>query len=295
MSRNVALVSAALALVAGAGSLVATAATDAGMNGTVGHRGSTLATTALYAPSSLQAAAVGHDVALSWPAGRNGDAYRILGGPATGPSCTGVTLAPVATATATSHTDTGRYTPQGSWWCYQAQTSYGPWTSVTANPTTAVQLGVVATSVVIADGGRPGRIDTGDTITVTFNQAIDPASGPAPTDTVCTDGTATVLLGAVGSSGACTPGGATRLGALTGGRPNRPGRWSASYRWSAGGAVLTVTLGPQTAGRNVNDRGTWRFEPTTDPGVLRSAVGGHRVCDTNVGGGTCLPAATGGF
>ena len=73
------------------------------------------------------------------------------------------------------YTDTGRFTPQGTYFCYKATTTYGTWSSQTANPTAAGQLGVVAQSVAITNGGTAGTIDTGDKIVVTV-----PSVQPVP-------------------------------------------------------------------------------------------------------------------
>ena len=53
----------------------------------------------------------------------------------------------MGTATGTTYTD-ARFSPQGTWFCYQVLTSYSSWTSVNSNPTVAVRLGFFASSVV---------------------------------------------------------------------------------------------------------------------------------------------------
>src|SRR5207302_4470863 len=93
---------------------------------------------ALYAPSGLSATPSAHDVGLAWSAGTNGSGYAVLG-VANGSSsnCSAASFASIGSAAGTSHTDTGRYTPQGTWFCYQVKTSYASWTSVSSNPTAA--------------------------------------------------------------------------------------------------------------------------------------------------------------
>jgi hypothetical protein len=257
---------------------------------------STFATTALYAPSGLTATASGHGVNLGWIAGTNGDGYAVQG-VANGASsnCTGVTYSAVGTAAALTFAD-ARFTPQGIWFCYQVLTSYGSWTSVNSNPTAAVRLGFFAASVALANGGTASRLDTGDTITVTFNQAVTTATGPSGTNTVCATNTGVIRLGATTTTGACTATEAVNLGGLAGGTTSANGRWNATWTWSAGNTVLTVVLGTRVSGAgNVASGGTWTFTPTTTTTRLQSTTGAFHVCDTNTGGGNCLPTATGAF
>src|SRR5205814_4617039 len=79
------------------------------------------ATTSLYAPSSLTATPSGHDVALAWTAGQNGSGYGIKG-VANGSSsdCSAAVYANLGTSASTTYTDAGRFTPQGTYFCYQA-------------------------------------------------------------------------------------------------------------------------------------------------------------------------------
>src|SRR5207237_136370 len=96
----------------------------------------------------------GHDVQLTWPAGQNGNGYAV-GGVANGSSsnCTGAVFANLTSVAVTGYLDTGRYSPQGSWYCYQVQTTYSTWTSAT-NPSVAAQLGFVASSVQLINDGN---------------------------------------------------------------------------------------------------------------------------------------------
>ncbi len=258
--------------------------------------GNTFATTALYAPSSLTATASGHSVNLGWGAGTNGNGYAVQG-VANGASsnCTGVTYGSVGSTAALTYAD-ARFTPQGTWFCYQVLTSYGSWTSVNTNPTVAVRLGFFASSIAMANGGTANRLDTGDTITVTFNQPVATVTGPSGTNKVCSTNTGVIRLGAVATTGACSATEAVNLGGLTGGTTAANGRWNATWTWSAGNTVLTIVLGTRVSGSaNVATSGTFTFTPTTTTTLVQSATGAFHVCDTNTGGGTCLPAATGTF
>jgi hypothetical protein len=288
-----ALASAAVLLLASA----LAGSSQASFNSRDENRASGYAFTALYAPASLTATPAGHDVDLGWGAGTNGNGYQVLGvGNGTSSNCSTAPFAGMGTTSGTSDADLGRYTPQGTWFCYQVKTSYGVWTSVSSNPTAAAQLGVVATSVTVANGGQANRLDTGDTITVTFNQAINTAGGPAASDTVCTVNGGTIMLASTTTTGGCSTGEAVDLGTLNGGSSNRSARFDATYAWSNGSKTLTVTIGARTSGsQNPNVSGTWTLDPTTTATRLLSAIGSFHTCDTNTGGGNCLPTVSGGF
>jgi hypothetical protein len=274
-----------------------TSGVSAVANARVRNPTNVVAMTALYAPSALTATTSGHDVALSWNAGQNGSGYKVLGvnnGSST--NCSGVTYASVGTPSATSYADTGRSTPQGTWFCYQVQTSYGTaWTSVQSDPSVAAQIGFVASSVVLANGGTPNKLDPGDTIVLTFNQAMNTTTGPSGTNTVCSINGNTIMLGATATSGACSSSETVNLGTLTVGSSNKNGRWNASWTWSNANKTLTVTIGTLTVGTAPTTSGTWTFNPVSTTSKLLSSAGAFHVCDTNTGGGLCLAAATGSF
>jgi hypothetical protein len=269
----------------------------ASFNASTANQGNVYALTALYAPSVLTATPSGHDVNLSWTAGTNGSGYSVLG-VANGNSsnCTGASFASVGSAAGTSYSDTGRYTPQGTYFCYQVKTTYAGWTSVSSNPTAAAQLGVVASSVVAANGGTSGKLDPGDTITVTFNQPISTATGPSGTNSVCAIAGATIVLGSTTTSGVCAASEIVNLGKLTGGTSSANARFAATYAWSNANKKLTVTVGARSSGvANPSVSGTWALTPTTTASKLLSATGSFQTCNTNTGGGNCLPTLSGGF
>jgi hypothetical protein len=292
-AKRLAILVAAAAAVCGS----LAAASGATFNAQTANAADTYAFTALYAPSALTATPSGHDVSLSWSAGTNGSGYAVLGvNNGASSNCSGASFASVGTAAGTSYTDTGRYTPQGTWFCYLVKTTYGVWTSVNSNPTAAAQLGVVATTVAAANGGSAGALDAGDTITVTFNQPIATGTGPSGTNTVCAVNGATIMLGSTTTSGNCATSEAVNLGTLTGGNSNRNARFNATYAWSNGNKTLTITIGARTVGaQNPTTSGTWTFNPTTTATKLQSSTGSYHACDTNTGGGSCLPVATGSF
>jgi hypothetical protein len=251
----------------------------------------------LGAASALTGAASGHDVNLSWAAGTNGSGYAIAAAAnGTSTSCAGASYAALTTTAGTSATDTGRFTPQGTIECYRVSTTYGAWSSQVGNPTVAVRLGVVAQSVVLANGGTAGRVDAGDTIVITFNQAISAASGPAAGNNVCTNTGGTIMVGVTGTGGTCSTATATTVGTLTSLTINRAARFDTTFAWSGGNTVLTVTLGSRSAGtQDPTVSGTAVYTATTTATGLLSQAGTFHTCSSNSGGDNCTPSATGSF
>jgi hypothetical protein len=294
VNRLIFLIAACAALL---GSLAASD-TEASFAGQAENPGNVFSIGALYAPSGLSASVSGHDVSLAWTAGTGGSGYKVYGvSNGTNSNCTGAAVAQIGTSASTSYSDSGRYAPQGNYYCYEVRTSYGSaWTSVTGNPVVAARIGFFAQTVTQANGGTSGRLDTGDVITVTFDQAVTTSTGPTGTNTVCAVATGQILLGSTTASGACATSETTNLGLLTGGTAAANGRFNATYVWSNGNKTLTVTLGTRTSGTTtITTSGTRTFNPTTATTKLQSATGAFHVCDTNAGGADCLPTASGSF
>jgi hypothetical protein len=282
--------SAAVILVAGTATAVAALATAASASQTISSRN-------LGAPTGLTGSPSGHDVNLSWTAGTNGSGYAVAAAAnGTSPDCTAAAFAALTTTAGTSIADTGRFTPQGTFECYRVTTTYGTWASQAGNPTVAVRIGVVAQSAAVTNGGTAGRLDQGDTIAVTFNQAIATASGPIASNNVCTNTGGTVMVGVTGSGTTCSTGAATTVGTLTSVSINRAARFDATFAWSAGNTVLTVTIGARTAGtQDPTISGAAVYTPTTTATGLLSQTGSFHTCSTNSGGGNCTPTVTGSF
>ncbi|MDQ3952295.1 MAG: hypothetical protein M3279_04930 [Actinomycetota bacterium] len=285
------LLAAALAVVAIAG---ASRGTFAAFSGTVRNGGNTFALTSLYAPGNLTATPAGHAVDLAWTAGQNGNGYTILSAPAPNPlvnDCTGASYATVATVTGTSHTHAAS-TPPGTWRCYTVLTSYHSWTSVQSNPVAGARVGFVASMADFANTGNP-RIDDNDTITITFNQPVDVATGPQAGNSICWQSDR-IVLGSTQTGNCSATDTSPRLGFLTGGTIDRNFRLDATWAWSNGNRTLTITVGGRLSGNgNYSHAGTWTFTPTSNTAFLKSATGGFHVCDSNTGGGNCTPAVNG--
>jgi hypothetical protein len=295
MTRPLPLVAFALLAAIASSAAVATVA-YASFTSTRTAAGGAISTRNLLAPGSLTATPSGHNVAVSWTAGSNGSGYKLLAA-ANGASsnCSAASFANLTATASLTYTDSGRYTPQGMYECYQVETTYNSWYSVSGNPTAAAQLGFVAAGVAVTNGGGAGKLDTGDTVVVTYNQAVNTATGPSATDNVCTDtGTNTIVLGSTGAGTTCATGPVT-LGTITGITVNKKSRYAATWTWNAAHTALTITIGANTAGSAANITGTGSFGPTTTATGMLSTTGAFHNCDTNTGGANCLPTPTGGF
>lgn len=270
-------------------------------------------TTALYAPTHLAGGAVGRDVVLSWPAGRNGDGYALeTAANGASPDCRAAGFAPLAATNGTTYRDADRSTPAGTFACYRVRTtSSAGWSSVEGNPIAAVQVGFVASSVQLVNGGdrarcsgsrdgasgRAGSLDCGDQIVIGFNQPVDPGSLPPAGATVCADRKSGVIwLGSSSKNGTCKAAEPAKLGSLSGGNLGECDcRFAATYALGAGNTVLTVTIGERIAGGNAKwptvGAAGWVFRPAADPARPRTATNGDRVCASNAGGRNCWPSA----
>jgi hypothetical protein len=265
------------------------------------------ATTQLGAASGLTASSLGHDVQLAWSAGQAGTGYNVLGAASSSSDCAGVNFNSLDSTSNLDYVDNDRYTPQGTWFCYQLVTTRGGWSSQQSNPVMATRLGFFAADVQLINGGDTAAcgdeqygviedLDCGDQISVSFNQAVDIATGPNSGDSVCADdGSGTIWLSSA-DSGACTSNENVRLGRLTGGTIENGGsRFAASHAWNSEHTVLIVTVGIRLAG-SINPTlsdSTWTLIPATATSALLSEIGGYHICDADTAGSQCLPQANG--
>jgi hypothetical protein len=268
-------------------------------------RDNSFTTRSLGAPSNLIASAAGGDVQLSWTAGQNGTGYA-LARAANGNSsdCSAAAFSSLAAPDAANYVDAGADAPPGGWNCYQVATAAGEWTSPGPNPTAAVQLGFVASSVAFINAGDTstcgaeqtsvaGELDCGDQVVIGFNQPVIASTGPASAGTLCADSSGdTLLLGSAITTGACSPAETVSVGTLSGSSVDGCDcRFNASYTWDAVGQTLAVTIGARTAGAGYPSLGgsLWTFKPTTDTTRLHSTTGDFHVCDYNTGAANCWP------
>src|SRR5439155_20902289 len=128
----------------------------------------------------------------------------------------------LTTTASLTYADTGRYTPQGTYECYQVQTTYNTWSSQSSNPTAAAQLGFVAQSVSAANGGTAGKLDQGDTLTITYNQPANTLTGLITGNKVCTNAASTGNIIMIGDAIAgCSAMTTVTVGAISSGSSNK--------------------------------------------------------------------------
>jgi hypothetical protein len=153
------------------------------------------------------------------------------GGSGASPSCG--TYAEVTTygANKATTTDAGNGVPTADWWCYQmVSTSATTWTSSAAFP--PFQL-LVPVSVVFSGDGD-GILESGETITITFNQSVDAGSLSIDSGICQVKGNnGTVLLG---YSGTCASDASYSIGKIT----------SIKVTGTTGGTAASVSVAGDT-------------------------------------------------
>jgi hypothetical protein len=282
--RRIALV-AAVALLVTAGAAVAarigftgeTNSTNTVANGWIGPP------TALASPTPS-----GYDAQLAWTPGTHGPVTgQQLWGVDNGTTsnCTGVTyslLNTMASAATATFTKANTSAVNGHWLCYQmVSTSASSWTS-SAN-FAATQLGLVATSVSIANSGTSGKITTGDTITITFNQPVLASSVPTSL-VVCTGTSATVIF--VGDTSNCTNTSDGYSVGVINGITVSGGKQKLNSSAVVSGSTVTVTIGQN--GQNASGTGT--FTPATGVQSQASTDRANACTASN-----CQPTTSGSF
>jgi hypothetical protein len=253
------------------------------------NAGSSFGASWLGAPTLAAPSVSGNDATLSWtvsnhgPGSANGQGQEVLGsftassGTSTTCPTTGYTQIAVPSGTATSYTDSGRGSGVGGeYYCYQVASTYATnW--VTPSATQRVQFPFLATSLAITNGS--GKINSGDTITISFNNTPQGfASSGSLSVRTCTS--TTVRLGTTSCSGTPT------LGTLTANGPvvKSSKTYSSSYTFSAN--TITVTLGSGTVNLG-GSSGTWTFTPNA---TIKQG-GNVAICTTS----GCLPSTSSSF
>ena len=232
----------------------------------------------------------------------------------TGPAGDPTTLTPVGTPFAIGGNATAG---PGSFVCFMVTGSSGTANSVYSLSggivSARVRVGHVVSTVTWTNGAANNTIAAGDQIVITFNQAVNTGTGPVNTagtpptsgDAVCVygDGDLVVIGSANYTTTPCTAADATNatVGVLRGMNVTAgvSRTFAATYAWTSGNTVLTVTLGTMST----NGSGTLGatrvanvFEPTTNTAKLVSASGAVPLCSaTNSSSGqvtVCQPTWT---
>jgi hypothetical protein len=151
--------------------------------------------------------------------------------------------------------------------------------------------------VVVTNGGTAGKLDGGDKIVITYNQPVTTATGPLSTNKVWTNTASSgniIMIGdAITGCNATTP---VTVGAISTGTSTKTAAYTTTWAWSGAKTVLTITIGTRTCGSADSAiTGSLTFSPTTTATSMLSATGSFHNCDTNTGGGNCLPTVSGSF
>jgi len=264
--------------------------THALFNGETKNANSKFADDWVDPPTGLSATLKGADVQLNWTHGTHQVSdQQVLGYDAnTSSSCNSASYTAIATlgsATANTYTDSGRgSTLNGHWYCYEV-TSLSTITWTPGTTLSALQVGLAASQLAIANGGTSGRIDNKDTITLTFNQQTSLATGTS-TVRVCTFTSGLITIGdgnnCAGTGDATSVGTLTLSGATIGNARNfatstltvtSSAPWTVSVKLG-GGTATTVTGTP-----------TWTYAANAATTLKSLAGNGTQV-------GVCTTAST---
>ncbi len=273
-------------------------------NGETQNAGSTFAGGWIGAAAGPTATPSGFDMSLAWTPGTHGPVtgQQLFGvDNTTNSNCTGAAyalLATMATATTATYTDASRGNAgnNGNWFCYQmVSTSATVWTAATPFP--AVQLGLVANGLSTANVGTAGRINSNDTITITFNQKPIIPTGNVK---VCVVPPGTIVIGdttATGTGSAnCAAGDAYNVGVitLTGATIATKVKYALStYTLSATAPwTMVITLGNSGTLSTVTGTPTWKFTPAAS---LLSTITTHQATICTAATANCQPSATTNF
>lgn len=216
-------------------------------NGETQNAGSTFAGGWIDSPAAFTAPASGYDVALTWTPGTHGPVTgQQLNGVnnGTNSNCTGAAYAPLATlgaaiATFTDSTS-GSAASNGNWFCYQlVSKSATVWTAQAAQ---ALQLGLVATGLTIANAGTNNTINANDTITIGFNQRTNLAA--SGTTKICVFTTGRITLGDTAAGNSCATGDGFTVGQINGATisANQLYRFSTFTTSAIAPWTMTITL-----------------------------------------------------
>lgn len=178
-------------------------------------------------------------------------------------------------AAATSVTDGGGSVPVANWHCYQmVSLSSGSWTASAEFP--AIRL-LVPISVVFGGNGN-GKFESGETITITYNQDV---AAPSINKGVCqVKGTSANGVIVIGFTGTCSASAGYGIGKITGITVGKTGSTAASV--SVSGPVVTITA--TGGGQNVTTGGTF-----VSAAAVTGSSGSPAACTS------CTVAPSGGF
>lgn len=265
----------------------------------------------LASPTAGTATAGGYDMNLGWtaPGASVGGVQNVLGvDNGTSNTCTGASYASIATGlstTTSTYSDANRAnsTNDGDWFCYELTNTLpadANW-SVAADVLPAVQIGLAATGLTIANSGTTGTVNKNDTITVTFNQRTILAN--QATMTVCVFKTTTNVI-LIGDTSGCasattdtyTIGKLTVSGATLGSNATFSAS-STTVQTTTAPWTVQIKLGSSTSPTSVvTGTPTWTFTPIgTGTTALKSNQTTDQATACAAAKTTCQPTSTNNF
>jgi hypothetical protein len=175
----------------------------------------------------------------------------------------------------------------GDYVCFQVQSYYTTNGWVGTLPAiagaTPTRIGLWPTTVAHANGGTKNQIDNKDTIKITYNQSVAPATGSGITICTFTDGT---LL--IGDSGCGSSSDTPTVGELTG-LTIATARTFPSSSWTTLGTAITFKLGGGTSSGTSGGVGAW----TSSGGFITASAGGGNPSPCTQA--ACTPTVSGGW
>ncbi|HKI92344.1 MAG TPA: hypothetical protein VJ986_08575 [Gaiellaceae bacterium] len=258
------------------------------LTGEVTNKDSALAAGWVGPPTGLGTPAPsGYGASLAWTPGTHGPVtgqqlYGVDGGAGASANCgTYALAATMASATTASYSTTGASGASGHWWCYRlVSTSATAWTA--AADFTPIRVGLIPSTVALTNGGTAGAVDSGDTITITFNQDVNTASATNVCLVSGASGAGVILIGDTTCAGASD---SYTIGKLTGLTISSTGTASRTATVATSGNQVTVTV-TSSGTRTVS--GTATFTASTG---ITSSTGSAAACTAS----NCLVTASGGF
>lgn len=270
----------------------------------------TFAAMALYSPVAPSAAPLGHTATVSWTASspQNGNGYVVSGtNVGSSPSAVCPTAASAYAfaggTAATSFTDATSIAggADGTYVCYLVRSGFDAsmpatwgadpgWASADSLPTVKTAIGFFADSLSFSNGGVANTLDAGDTITLTFDQPVDPSTVPPMTGVCAKNSNSTIYLGQTLGVATCST--SFSVGTLTGmtlsSTLSLDGLYNATAAWTNANKTYTVTIGALVAG-SVPSTLASGIETYTPAAAIRSLSGAVAICST----GACTPMTTG--
>ena len=244
-------------------------------------------------PTPLTAIPAGYGAAFTWTPGTHAvtgqQLWGVDGGTGGSAGCgTYALTATMAGPGTAAYTDAGASGHNGHWWCYEmVSTSGTAWTS--SATFTALRVGLIVTSVVVSNGGTNGTMDSGDRITITFNQNINTPT--ANRFCAVNNGTSDVIyIGDTRASGStCATGDTYTIGTITG--------VTISGTITARNETVTMTAGNVVRVQLTQSsvRTAAFASPVFTPSASVTSVTGPAVACTSALAPTCTVVPTGGF